>query len=710
MVEFGSGYSMPMDREYGQHNALRAEASPANNSTNDVKVGIGEFGISLGLGPVQNVPAIGAKLRAGIKTMELGFMGAGKGGGQGHTPEMYGQKQRQALSEMKTANRVDFTTHSSVGVWGLAGQDQQGNFSKSSKSMALSEIKRAIEFASDVAAGGPVVVHTGEFRRPIVDAEWNSEDEKWRGKFKMYDEEAERTSYHIVDTRTGHLIQEARKNRKVSKRVWNRYEEGTEEWDKYGGKAYTDDTGKKVQPGSYIDFQGNYVPIESRMPRFDKSKGTFMTKQMDWNDLQKEAEEMTGRAREVWKQWKSGDLTQKDFESTNWARFKEVKTESDIKIKPEEAYVISTLETNAANSRGWALHYGAGYENDVDKIRKMKKALEFYEKLESDLPEDEKWKLKVKMREGGMDMFVPEEEKMPSEWIKKELKQREQHLKQTQEASSSQCAQAAEAAETIRHVQSADTYALKESYDSYAQSGIVAMQQTDKLQKEGKLKKPLAIAMENLYPESFGAHPEELITIIQNRRERMQEMLVKRGMAEEEAKKKAETHITATLDTGHLNMWRKYWTGDPQKSLKENYEEFNKWMMEKVVKLSDSGVLGHIHLVDNYGYQDDHLAPGEGNTPVKLMIETLKSKGYKGEIIVEPGADYTTDVSGFHTVMKTWSLFGSPVYGAASGVGSSKRGWGEVGYGWFGQTQPPYFTFGGYSPSEEWTLWSGVQL
>ena len=88
----------------------------------------------------------------------------------------------------------------------------------------------------------------------------------------------------------------------------------------------------------------------------------------------------------------------------------------------------------------------------------------------------------------------------------------------------------------------------------------------------------------------------------------------------------------------------------------------------------------------------------------------MKENGYDGEIIIEPGADYTTDVSGFHSVMKTWQHFGIPVYGGRSGVGSQGRTWGSVGYGFFGQNQPPYFVFGAYSPSEDWTLWSGVPL
>ena len=59
---------------------------------------------------------------------------------------------------------------------------------------------------------------------------------------------------------------------------------------------------------------------------------------------------------------------------------------------------------------------------------------------------------------------------------------------------------------------------------------------------------------------------------------------------------------------------------------------------------------------------------------------------------------WTTDVSGFSSVMKTWKLFGSPVYGAGSGMRG--RGWGSLGEGYLGVGHPPYFVFGGYSPSE----------
>jgi len=81
---------------------------------------------------------------------------------------------------------------------------------------------------------------------------------------------------------------------------------------------------------------------------------------------------------------------------------------------------------------------------------------------------------------------------------------------------------------------------VQEAFDGYADAGLKAMVQSDQLMKEKKLKEPLSVAMENLFPESYGSHPDELINLVQGSRERMAQKLVQRGLSEEEAKKKEE--------------------------------------------------------------------------------------------------------------------------------------------------------------------------
>jgi len=180
-------------------------------------------------------------------------------------------------------------------------------------------------------------------------------------------------------------------------------------------------------------------------------------------------------------------------------------------------------------------------------------------------------------------------------------------------------------------------------------------------------------------------------------------------MSKDEAEKLAEQHIGVTLDTGHLNLWRKFWEPVQGLTLEQNEAEFNKWYLEQVEKLAKTGMIKNLHIVDNFGFQDDHLAPGQGNAPVTEVIRLMKKYGYDKAITVEPGADASTDVSDFHGLMKTWRHFGSPIYGMGQRVASPQQ-WGEVQYSYFGQNRPPQYIFGGYSPSNDWTLWTGVPM
>jgi len=699
MVQFGTGYFNPMDRAYDSHDHSHSHQKSEKElkSTGDVGIGIGDLGMSLGLGPVPNVSAVAAKLRPGTKNLEFVFMGTGKGSGQGQTPGFYGEKQRQAFREIGKANKVNFTTHSTVGIYGLSGMDQQGNFSKASKNYSLDELKRAIKFAADVGRGGPVVVHTGEFSRPIVDAKWNKkEGDPYKDQFRMFEDEEGKTSYKVVDSRHGNLVAEARKNRKVSRPVWL--------------TADNDDTNKNVKKGDYIDYEGNKISRAMRVPKWDEEKQSFEIKQYDWKDLERDSKEMTQEAREVWREWKSSgkEERKKMEEKSQWTRFMNpLIKEEDIDVKPEEAYIIANLETSAANSRGWALQYSGNFGEMIEKKRQLKEAYNFYKELEEKTPKSEQWKLKEEV--GAIKGLIPGTEMLPSDRINKTLRELDNDIKRSQEAASGQWAQVKESEETIRHVESAETYALREACNAYAESAIVAWRKTKELEKTKDMKKPLSIALENLFPEHYGSHPDEIMKLVRQSRSSMAKMLQEKyHRNEEEAKKLAETHITTTFDTGHLNMWRKYWKTDPNKTIKQNDEEFNEWMLNKVEDMVKKKMIGHVHIDDNYGFHDDHLAPGEGNTPIKKMLKILKDNGYKGELIVEPGADYTTDVSGFHSVMKTWRDLDLPVYGKGSGL--APKTWGSVGYGHFGQNQPPYFVIGSYVPSEDFTLWSGVAV
>ena len=114
--------------------------------------------------------------------------------------------------------------------------------------------------------------------------------------------------------------------------------------------------------------------------------------------------------------------------------------------------------------------------------------------------------------------------------------------------------------------------------------------------------------------------------------------------------------------------------------------------------------MGHVHVSDNFGWEDEHVTPGQGNAPIKEFIKEIKGKADKGEIdvIVEPAhQDYKAMLGG-------WKLFGSSIYGSQMG---RRDGWLDVESGYFGRNAPPYFLYGDAAPDpESWMLWSGTRM
>src|SRR3989338_2554932 len=136
----------------------------------DVTLGIGDIGMSVPIGiSAANVAGIYSKIRMGAGKLEIQFPGYRTGQRNAQTPGMLGEDQRQALREMQQANEVRFTTHASFGLMGMMGRDERGNFSLYGANQDLMELKRAIDFQADMGGGGSVVMHSGEFDRPMTD-------------------------------------------------------------------------------------------------------------------------------------------------------------------------------------------------------------------------------------------------------------------------------------------------------------------------------------------------------------------------------------------------------------------------------------------------------------------------------------------------------------------------------------------------------------
>ncbi|MBI4438801.1 sugar phosphate isomerase/epimerase [Candidatus Woesearchaeota archaeon] len=595
--------------------------------------------------PMQNqLEALQAKIRQGASRVELGFTGRGKGSmGQGSTtPEMYGMEERRDIKELAEWNKVILTTHASIGVGNLSGLTE-GGFNEMAREQALNEIKRAVDFAADVTQGGAIVVHTGEFQRPLYDN--YPEFMLNPAEAHLLEGERKKAVFHIVDDRTGQIIP-IRTDQPVPLPVWKTNE---------SGKYLFDEKGEKI-PETEVD------PATGRE--------RYKMELREWDYFVRETEK-----------WNS-------------------ENPDKTKRTPELQYQIEQVDLQRLQYAGMSSFYG-GIERakqQKETLDRVKKALQFYQNLEKNLPVEEQWKIMFHHEPQLRGILPASPSQLPSEVLTEHKKQIEADLQRMIFAEVAYTQQAEQIKYTQQHLMPIRDYAIKKTADTIARAGLFAMQKSEQM----RTKEPLFIAPENIFPETYGSHPHELRDMVLESRKSMASYLKVKGYDDQHAKELAEQHIKATFDVGHGYTWRKYFIGDADKSIAENDKAFKKWLLDEVEKLAKDKILGHVHISDNFGYEDEHVDPGMGRAPIKEFIERVRKHGAITSVTVEPAhQDYRAMLSG-------WRHFGSSIYGLARPYGDT---WADVWRGYFGRTAPPYFLYGEAAPDpEHWVVWSGTRL
>ena len=356
-------------------------------------------------------------------------------------------------------------------------------------------------------------------------------------------------------------------------------------------------------------------------------------------------------------------------------------------------------------AKGSSLYHAQRYESEREGYEAAKKSLEFYEALEDSLPEEEKAKLtKQKYFSYSNNQFIPPTNISIVQALKEEVKSHEDSMRYTHEASASRDVQAKKAEDNMNNITTVEKYGLEKSAASLAELGMHTWRTYE--EKKDQLDSPLYVAPENWDPKSYGSHPDEFLRIIQKGREKMISRLSP-SMGRKKAEELAKRHIKSTIDIGHLNLWKSHLqrktdeNGNVTESDAEFDKRFSNWAMEKVKKLHKAEALGHIHLADNFGYDDEHLSIGKGNAPIKEFVQFMKDEGYD-DFIVEAGS-----FNAQTTLAHAWSQLGSPVYSLGFGHPRTFTG---VHQADFGYQSPPFYIVGSYSPSNEWKLWSEIPL
>jgi hypothetical protein len=693
-----------MDRAYYQQlDSFGSIYHPAALHEHDggMKTALGPRDLGMSNNPFQHqLVALQAKIREGASSIEFQFPGRGKSSSQSSTPEAYGYEEREALRTLAEYNDVKTSTHATFSISGLAGWNQNQGFSKQAQHQNMEEVRRAVDFASQASTGGAVVVHTGEWARPISEADWAKKD---FGTIKRTDEngnpielpafigypdEQKESQVIVVDSSTGQLQGGLRKDLGITRPQWVH----AGEYEKITGRklAGVDFKGNATtyKDDDIVDMDGRKLnPLDTeelfyRMPKFDKENSKFETENVTWQQLVDDT--------------------------------KKFNKEHGTNYTPEVMQARIQIDNQILQARGSSLFHAQRYEDQLEKRRKLQKALEYVEKLDKNLPEEEKWRLAAKEPGfgGAIDQFVPSESKPIKQILKEQIDDYERSLRHTQEASSSADVQAADLISRQKNLMSVEEYGLQQSGRALGELGIYALEKSKAMienikQKGGDTSKyeKLYIAPENVFPHEYGSHPDELIKIVEKGREEMVKRLVNQfGKDPEEARKVAAEHIKSTIDIGHLNMWKTHMVRKPGETEDQLNKRFEKWTMEKLETMHKKGVLGHFHLTDNLGFNDEHLTPGQGNAPIKAFVQKLESLGYK-DFIIEPGSFNAGTILG-----ESWSYLGASTFkpmgpGTSFGPRFSETHWRHAG-----GYAPPNYVVGSYVPSNEWTFWSGTPL
>jgi len=622
MVKFSNDYNHTFDKTY----------SPAN--------------IGISTPPMRDqIESLKARIFQGASKIELGFLGKEKGSaGQGqYTPEVYGMHEREALKLMAKVNDVTLSTHATPSMQGFAGITDKG-FNEEQANKSLIEIKRTIDFAADVASGGPVVLHSGEFPMTVSQREPD--------KFEAFKDEEEKGYAFLADRETGQLVTLKKDMILPTPRIKDEYKNKPDLEKNGNSEIYVRDPETGLVR---FDNKSIYTLMHEEGKEIKDVYKDFIAKEVNYNEGEAKRYAMMGKE------------TEKSFE--------DVKNVIEGLKKINEKNPEYGREFAIEKARELGLHVPNRYSNDFKDY--IDNPMKYIEKAEKQMKQQ-------------IDNYYE---------ISDSMQRRSQEQKRQIGYTDPDTGEKKEGT-----IASIEDVGLERSAKTLAEAGIYAFEKSRKSRDdhyELKTEKPIFIAPENIFPETgYGGHPQELKELILKSREEMAIMLhEKKKISMDEAKKYASEHIKATFDIGHANTWKKYFKGTD--------EEFKKWLKEQVTDLNKAQIIGHVHISDNFGYYDEHVDPGQGNAPIIEFTKLMKESGYKGNLIVEPGAQ---DVRAWTAMLHAMK---SPIYK----IDGSSSSWTDIENSFVGQTYSPSYIVGEYAPDhslmeehKSWRFWSQTPI
>ncbi|PIN74495.1 hypothetical protein COV18_07625 [Candidatus Woesearchaeota archaeon CG10_big_fil_rev_8_21_14_0_10_37_12] len=590
-----------------------------------------------------------AAIRGGAGTMQLMFQTAHTSP-MGGRPKAYGKEIRETLKEVQMATGANIigAEMPTSSFNNASGFDyQQFIFSEDKRKEQLDELKDAMKFMADVSKGGAIDNVSWEFPRAVNDADWQKKDPNFH-------KEGEQRIGFLVDERTGRTTQ-FRKD--------------------------------EIQHIPYHGADKGFKPLDPADLEKAKKEGLGLT-QFKWDDFV------------TWAEHNKQQNAQK--------KLKEIDPEYQYET-PEQLYIKVQLEGQIKTMKGWRTHY-------LDRADQVRQARD-----------------QAKER-----MNLPNISEDDKKLARRETEKFDLEYKDYLNSAFGQDQQATDLEQRYKHYKTINKYAMDKSTRTYAEAGIFAMQETQRLlAKEKTGVKPIHIGPEIGWPDYYGSHPEEFMNVIRSSRDRMVDLLTTQkfkefdpaegkekekpnphynpGMSQAEARKLAQEHIKGTFDTGHMAMWLSHFKpltneqGQIIETEEQKLQRFNKWFNKQVETLAKApdNLVGGIQLVDSASAAHGHLPPGEGIFPVIDAAKIFQKAGYKGWMVSEGHEEEKFGEGRIRT--KLWQHAGAK-FGTGGYFQGAPLSWRSVQSGYFARTYSPMQMFGGYSPSNEFKLWSEVPL
>ncbi|MFW6231003.1 MAG: hypothetical protein ACOC32_03180 [Nanoarchaeota archaeon] len=599
---------------------------------------------------LNQVEGLQAQIRAGASKVELGFMGVQKGNANSPTPESMTKTDREMIRDLAKINKVETTVHAAPSVSNLSGFSQNG-FNEQQRESALNEIKRAVDFAADASTGGAVVVHYDEWQRPIEPTYGNHGQET---TFQGY---------------AGELVKKERKSE---------YFEG-QNVNEYGSSQalFADRKSNQLQAlPRNIELREPLLKKVSWDPdtqllEYDYEKnddGTPKTATLTYDDIVKLEEDLHNPEDPRFKDY--NDHYDTVYGRKMREKWNAIQSETDERKRKDQIVLYHFMKNQAEQS----------YEN--------------YIRMEGELADIE--------RNLSDENRIEQIRQKDPEYVNKLQRLKIQYGEQRDKS----YARFMQQIDQSVNMAPLEDVSIEKSANTIADAALYAWERS---QGNKHLNRNLYIAPESVFPESFGSHPDEMMKMIDKSREEMAEQLMKteqfkdRKKAEEEAAK----YIRATLDIGHMNMWRRHMKRKEGESIEDFNRRFNKWALEKSEEMAKKGYVGHGHISDNFGFGDEHLSVGEGNAPIREFVDKLRKSGKVDDFITEIGS-YNANTA----QMDAWSHLGISMGPGRYFKGTSR---GSPGYfnqlrnQYVGRTRKPSYVYGKYVPqisSDKWQGWS----